>query len=231
LKRPNASFLTSSLAKINLVPRHIWEPVLHDLAGKPETVEAVRDPSSISSGPFRLVRARLNEEIVLDRFDKHFAAPKMERWILRIIPNPEATIGMLRSGELNFLGDYGGDPEVLANLAKENPNLTLKSEVDIGFEYVAFNNRRPPFNDRAFRRALSLAIDRNVMVQSAWSGFAVAANSPVSPSLRFWHDESVDNPKTGVPLAREILQTAGYRVVDGKLHYPDGVKEALKPGE
>jgi peptide/nickel transport system substrate-binding protein len=231
LKRPNASFLTSSLAKINLVPRHIWEPVLRDLQGKPETVEAVRDPSPIGSGPFRLVRARLNEEIVLDRFDKHFAAPKMERWILRIIPNPEATIGMLRSGELDFLGDYGGDPEVLADLAKQNSNLALKSEVDIGFEYVAFNNRRPPFSDPAFRRALSLAIDRNVMVQSAWGGFAVAANSPVSPALRFWHDESVDNPKTGVAVAREILQTAGYRLVDGKLHYPAGVKETLKPGE
>jgi len=45
--------------------------------------------------------------------------------------------------------------------------------------------------------------------------------------LRFWHDESVDNPKTACRWRARILQTAGYRVVDGKLHYPDGVKEAL----
>jgi peptide/nickel transport system substrate-binding protein len=231
LNKPNASFVTSSLAKINLIPRHIWEPVLRDLAGKPETVEAVRDPSPIGSGPFRLVRARFNEEIVLDRFDEYWAAPKMERWIVRIVTNPEATIGMLRSGELNFVGDYSGDPEVLENLAKESPNIAIAAEVDIGFEYVAFNNRRPPFNDIAFRRALSLAIDRNVMVQTAWSNFAVAANSPVSPALKFWHDGSVDELHTGVPLAREILEKAGYRLVGGKLHYPPGKRENLRPGD
>jgi peptide/nickel transport system substrate-binding protein len=231
LKKPNASFVTSSLAKINLIPRHIWEPVLRDLAAKPETVEAIRDPSPVGSGPFRLVRARPNEEIVLDRYDRHWAAPKMERWILRIVTNPEATIGMLRSGELNFLGDYSGDPEVLDKLSRENPDIATAAEVDIGFEHVAFNNRRPPFNDAAFRRALSFAIDRKILVQSAWNDFAVTANSPVSPALKSWHDASVDDPKTGVPLARDILEKAGYRVAGGRLHYPAGGRETLKPGE
>ncbi len=50
LKQPNASFITSSLAKINLVPKHIWEPVMKDLAGKTENAEQVRDPSVIGSG-------------------------------------------------------------------------------------------------------------------------------------------------------------------------------------
>jgi peptide/nickel transport system substrate-binding protein len=119
----------------------------------------------------------------------------------------------------------------LENLAKESPNIEIAAEVDIGFEYVAFNNRRPPFNDIAFRRALSLAIDRNVMVQTAWSNFAVAANSPVSPALKLWHDGSVDELDTGVPLAREILEKAGYRLVGGKLHYPPGKRETLAPGD
>jgi peptide/nickel transport system substrate-binding protein len=231
LKQPNASFVTSSLAKINLVPKHIWEPVMRDLAGKPENAEQVRDPSVIGSGPFKLVRARLTEEIVLDRFAEHWAAPKMDRWILRIIPNPEATNGMLRKGEINFLADYGGDPELLAQLAKEVPAIQVTHETDIGFEFVAFNNRRAPFDDPAFRRALSLAFDRNQMVQAAWNGFAVTANSHVSPALKFWHAASVDNPKTGVELAKSVLQQAGYRLVGGKLAYPTGKQETLKPGE
>ncbi|MBM3568092.1 MAG: twin-arginine translocation pathway signal protein [Alphaproteobacteria bacterium] len=231
LKRPNASFITSSLAKINLVPKHIWEPVLADLANKPENVDQLKEPSTVGSGPFKLARARFNEEIVLERFGAHWAAPKMERWILRIIPNPEATIGMMRSGELNFLGDYGGDPEVLEKLTKDVPAIQMAPETDIGFEFVAFNHRRKPFDEPAFRRALSLALDRNVMVQAAWNGYAVTANSHVSPALKFWHSSAVDNPKTGVPQAREILAQAGYRTVDGKLHYPAGRKEDLKPGE
>ena len=231
LKRANASFVTSTLAKINLVPKHIWEPVLRELANRPENVEQVREPSPIGSGPFKLVRARVSEEIVLDKNAEHWAAPKIDRWILRIIPNPEATIGMLRSGELSFLADYGGDPEVLEQLARQMPAVEVAKEVDIGFEFVAFNNRRAPFNDPAFRRALSAALDRNTMVQAAWNGFAVSANSHVSPSLRYWHSEAVDNIRTGIPLAREILTQAGYRVADGRLRYPPGRQETLQPGE
>jgi len=228
LKGPNASFLTSSIAKINLIPKHIWEPVMKDLMGKPENAEALKEPSHVGSGPFKMARWRPAEEIVLDRFADHWAAPKINRWILRIVPNAEATMGMLRRGELNFLGFYGGDPEVLTKLSTDSPNIVVASTVDIGFEFLGFNQRRPPFNDAAFRRALSAAIDRNLMVAAAWNGFAVTANSHVSPALPYWHNPAVDKPVTGLPQARKILQDAGYRVSGGKLFYPAGKKEELK---
>jgi len=37
----------------------------------------------------------------------------MDRWILRIVTNTEAAVGMLRRGEVNFLSDYRGDPKIL----------------------------------------------------------------------------------------------------------------------
>ena len=49
LKQANATFLTASLAKINLIPKHIWEPVLKDLAGKPENAEQLKEVSAISA--------------------------------------------------------------------------------------------------------------------------------------------------------------------------------------
>ena len=227
LKQPNTTFLTASLAKINLIPKHIWEPVLKELAGKPENAEQLKEVSRIGSGPFKLVRWKPNEEILLERFPQHFQAPKIERWIMRIVPNAEATLGMLKRGELNFLGFFGGDPEVLVKFAQENPEIVIKSEVDVGFEFVAFNNRRAPFDDVAFRRALSLSIDRKLMVAAAWQDFAVPANSHVSPALGFWHDPAVDTLKTGTPEAKKILQDAGYRVIGGKLYYPTGKRETL----
>jgi peptide/nickel transport system substrate-binding protein len=227
LKQPNATFFTASLAKINLIPRHVWEPVLKDLEGKPETAEQLKEVNRIGSGPFKMERWKPNEEIVLDRFADHFKAPRIERWIMRIVPNAEATLGMLKRGELNFLGFFGGDPEVLVNFAKENPDIVIKSEVDVGFEFVAFNNRRAPFSDPAFRRALSLAIDRRLMVSAAWQDFAVPANSHVSPVLAFWHDPAVDKMKTGLAEAKKSLQDGGYRLVGGKLYYPAGKRETL----
>jgi len=228
LKSVNGTFPNASLAKINLSPKHIWEPVLKDLEGKPETAEQLKEVSKIGSGPFKLVRWAPNEEILLEKFADHFNAPKVDRWIMRIVPNAEATLGMLKRGEINFLGMFGGDADVLEKFAKENPDIALRSEVDIGFEYVAFNHRRPPFDDVKFRRALSLAIDRRLMVSAAWQDRAIPANSHVSPVLSYWHDPKVDTSlKTGLAEATKLLQEGGYRLVGGKLYYPAGKQEKL----
>ena len=104
LKHPNATFFTATLSKINLIPRHVWEPVLKDLEGKPETAEQLKDVNRIGSGPFKMARWKPNEEVVLERFGEHFKAPKVERWIMRIVPNAEATLGMLKRGETQLPG-------------------------------------------------------------------------------------------------------------------------------
>lgn len=228
LNNPSASFVTSSLAKINLIPKHIWEPVIEDLKTKEENAESYQEGVPIGSGPFKFERWLTNEEIVLSANKDYFNAPKADRWILRIVPNVEAALGMLRSGEINFLGEYTGDPEVLMDAAKADGDLEVVSTVDMGFRYVAFNNRRPPFNDPAFRNALSSAVDRRLIVKAAFRGFAEASNSVVSPALAFWHDEAVVKDfKSGADVAAEILKAAGYTLEGGKLHYPGDIKETL----
>jgi peptide/nickel transport system substrate-binding protein len=225
LTAPNAAFETSTLAKLNLVPKHVWEPLLAAL-GEGENAETVLEESRIGSGPFKFNRWATQQEVVLDANAKHWAAPKMERWILRIVLNVEATLGMLRSGELNFLSDYTGDPALLIEASEADGDLTVVESVDIGFQYLAFNLRRPPFDDAAFRRALSAAINRELIRKAAYNGFAVTANSVVSPALSFWHKAGIETElDTGMDLAKSILADAGYVVEDGKLHYPAGKTE------
>ena len=228
LTEPSAPFLTASLSKINLIPMHIWEPVIAEQLTLETNAESFQEPAPIGSGPYRFGSWTLNEEVVLEANAEHWAAPKAGRWILRIVPNVEAALGMLRSGEINFLSDFPGDPTVVVAAAEEDPNLTAVFTVDIGFRYVAFNHRRPPFNDTAFRRALAASVDRRLIVGAAFRGFAVPANSVVSPALGFWHnEETVEGMEAGVELAQQMLADAGYEVVDGRLNYPEGVSETL----
>lgn len=227
LSQPSAAFLTATLSKINIVPKHIWEPVIEDQMTKETNAESYQEPTPIGSGPYRFVSWTANEEVVLAANEDHFATPKADRWILRIVPNVEAALGMLRSGEINFLSDFPGDPTVLATLAEEDENINIVSTVDIGFRYVAFNNRRAPFDDAEFRKALSSAVDRRLIVGAAFRGFAVPSNSVVSPALAYWHNEETNVMETGIDVAQSILEAAGYEVVDGKLNYPEGVTETL----
>lgn len=228
LKQPSASFVTSSLAKINLIPKHVWEPVLADLKTKEANAESYQEKTPIGSGPFKFERWLTNEEIVLAANKEHFNAPKADRWILRIVPNVEAALGMLRSGEINFLGEFAGDPQVLIKAAEQDGDLEVVSTVEMGFRYVGFNERRPPFNDPAFRRALSAAVDRQLIVKAAFRGFAVPSNSVVSPALEYWYDKSVmDNFQTGGEVAAKMLEDAGYTLEGGRLHYPGDQKETI----
>ncbi len=225
LSEPNAAFETSTLAKLNLVPKHVWEPLLAALEDG-GNAESILEESRIGSGPFKFNRWKTQQEVVLDANADHWAPPKMERWILRIILNVEATLGMLRASELNFLSDYTGDPALLIEAADADGDLNVVDSVDIGFQYVAFNLRRPPFDDSAFRRALSAGINRELIRKAAYNGFAINANSVVSPALSFWHKAGIDSElPTGMDLAKSILAEAGYVIEDGKLHYPAGKTE------
>jgi peptide/nickel transport system substrate-binding protein len=225
LTQPSAAFLTSTLAKINLVPLHIWGPILDDLSTKDENAESYQEEIPIGSGPFKYVNWLRSQEVVLEANTEHFSAPEIDRWILRIIPNSEASLGMLRSGELNFLSGYLGDPQVLVQTSEGQP-IDVVASTEVGFRYVAFNHRAAPFDDPAFRRALSMALNRNFFVQAAYKGFAEPSNSPVSTALGFWSAPGIAEFETGIDLAKEMLAEAGYTVDrGGSLHYPDGVTE------
>jgi peptide/nickel transport system substrate-binding protein len=229
LNTPSAAFAASTLAKINLIPKHVWEPILKDLMDKPQNAETVQEPIPIGSGPFKVARYKLQEEIVLEANPDHWERPKMDRWIMRIITNVGAALGMLGRGELNFLSDYRGDPKILTDFAKDNQKIEVVATVDMGFRFAAPNHRRPPFSDANFRRALSMATNRQLMAAAAWNGYAVPANSIISPALKYWSKPGIDDLKVDMTGAKKMLADAGYVLVGKQLHYPTGVKETLPP--
>ncbi len=228
LKEPYAPFLTSTLAKLNLIPKHIWEPVLADLAKKPENAETYQEQVPVGSGPFKFVQWKKSEEIVLEANPDHFAAPKVRRWVLRIVPNTEAVLGGLRNGELNFLAFYGGDPQILDRLASDNKFITVVSTMDIGMRFLAFNLRRPPFDDAAVRHALNMATNKKAIRSVVYKGYATIADSFVSPALEFWYNPEVPKWDYNIKAAREALAKAGFEWdADGRLLYPKGKVETL----
>jgi peptide/nickel transport system substrate-binding protein len=228
LKQPAAGFLIATLAKINIIPKKVWEAKITELAAKPENAESYQEPTPIGSGPFKFARWLKAEEIVLEANPAHFSAPKAQRWILRMIPNTEAALGMLKSGEINFLADYNGDVKVLEQLVASQPQLKLVGTTELGFRYVAVNMRRPPFDDVAFRRALSTAIDRRLIVGAAYKGAAVPGVTMISPAVTAWYNPESAKVEAGIDKAKAILKDAGYTVEGGKLHYPNGKTEKLK---
>lgn len=231
LAKPSAAFETSSLAKLNLIPKHIWEPILQDLQSKGVNAETYQEETPIGSGPFKFVNWKQAEEIVLEANPDHFQPPKMKRWILRDVPNVSAALGGLQSGELNFLSAYTGDPELLKQAVDQSPNLEMVSTIVVGFRFLAPNERRQPMDDKAFRVAMAMAIGIGQIQQNIYKGFATLADSHVSKALEFWHAPDLKTyPESDIEGAKKVLADAGYEWdAEGRLLYPAGKKETLQP--
>jgi len=231
LKNPNAAFLITSLAKINIVPKHIWGPIIEELKKKSEDVTMYQREIPIGSGPFRFVSWKKGEEVVLEAVKDHYNAPKIDRLIWRNVQMPEVQLGQLKNWELNFLTDYRGDPSILKKVVEDNDDyLTWENCITIGIRFVAFNLRRPPFNDKAFRKALAYAAPRKKICDVVEFGFTTAADSIVSKELKYWHNPKLPQYEYNIEKARQVLASAGYEWNEkGRLCYPEGKKETLNP--
>ena len=225
LHTPSAAFETSSLAKLNLIPEHIWRPIIEDLLTKDDAdVDSIQEDIPIGSGPFKYVAFDVNEFVLLEAFDDHWARPKIDAWLMNVLPNQEATLGQIQSGEMNFLWEWPGDPGVLQDIVDSNEQLDLFSAISIGFQYFAFNVRYEPFDDVNFRQAVAHVIPQQFIIDNIYNGFAAPADSFVSAALEYWRQcEDLPTYDFNIDGARQLLSDAGYSWDDdGRLHYPGG---------
>ena len=221
LSEPWVAFETASLAKLNLAPKHIWEPILADLADSEDNAESIQEDIPIGSGPFKFVAWKPSEEVILEVNSDHFSPPNAERWILRIIPNVESALGQLQTGELNFLMEFEGDPTLLEATATGDPNLEMVATTELGFRFFAMNNRVEPLNDPAMRRALAHVVPKQAIINNIFKGFAEPADSYVSMAIDYWHNPDLPQYAFDLEQARAVLTEAGYTWnADGKLLKP-----------
>jgi peptide/nickel transport system substrate-binding protein len=221
-------FETASLAKINLVPKHIWDPIIQGMAGKPDTAEKYQETTPIGSGPFKFVAWKQSQEVNLQANPDHFNAPKMNRWVLRFVANPEAVLGMMHSGELNFISFYAGAPDLLLSEVQKDSKLSVMSTIELGSRFLAMNERRPPFDDVWFRKAVSMTIDKQGIVQGIYKSRAVASNSIIGPGMKAWYNDKLAPIVVDVKAAKQLLKDHGYEWdASGKLMYPAGKTETL----
>ena len=222
LVAPSAAFETSTLSKLNLLPEHIWRPIIEDLLTKDDAIaEDIQEDLPIGSGPYKMVAFDVNEYVILERNDDHFSPPVADGWIMNVLPNQEATLGQISIGEINFLWEWAGDSAVLAQIAEADPNIALFSSPSLGMHYFAFNLRYPPFDDVAMRQAIAHLVPKASIINNIYKGFAVPADSYVSTPIEFWHNPALTSYEFSIDAARQVLADAGYSWDDdGRLLYP-----------
>src|SRR5436190_1116268 len=173
--------------------------------------EAARTP--IGTGPFRLVRYRKDEDLLLRRFDGYFEGPSPLTSVrIRIVPAESARLlEMLRgSGDL-VVNDLA--PEHFDRLA-DTPGFEVTAHDGRNVVYLGFNLAHPPLDDPRVRRAIALAVDRDAIVRHLLSGRARPATGLLPPG-HWAHDDAVPIRPHDPGEARRLLDVAGHPDPDG----------------
>src|SRR5262249_28275535 len=140
--------------------------------------EISRNP--LGSGPFRLVRAEQDREVVLERNDLYWGEnAKLKRVRFTVVPDTTTRALELRKGSAD-LEIQALFPDMVLTLQHE-PSLEVLRGRGTVLAYVAFNLRDPILKDVRVRQAIAYALDRQPLIHYLLRDFARPASSVLPP--------------------------------------------------
>ncbi|MEO3427239.1 peptide ABC transporter substrate-binding protein [Pelagibius sp. CAU 1746] len=187
------------------VPRHLIEK--HGQAWtKPENIAV--------NGPYTLKNWVPNDQITLIRNDKFYDAANVKIDTVVYYPQEDRTAVQkrFRAGEIDWAADFASDQ---FEWLKSNLSDETRVAPYLGIYYYPMNLRKPPFDDKRVRQALSMAIDREIITDKvlktgelpAYSFVPPGAGGYGNPSMVSWMDEPYS---ARLEKAKALLAEAGY---------------------
>lgn len=168
----------------------------------------------VGAGPFKFVQGKLDEEIVLERYDGYYggspgmppvAPANVDRLIFRVVPELSTALSALKTGEVNVVQAVPASS--VAALGTDS-NIVVKTYPGTRTTWVALNVAKAPLSDVRVRRALNHAINVQEIISKVYQGKAVQMAGAV-PSFSQYHDASIAPYGFDPAKAKQLLAEAG----------------------
>src|SRR6266536_4232800 len=132
-----------------------------------------RDLTGAGSGPFRFASWQKDTQVVVERNPSYWkkdasgeALPYLDKIVFKPFPDENVRLTNLKTGDADVLIANPPNKDV-ADL-KKDPSLDVAQIPGIGFSIIAMNTQKGPFQKAEVRRALSYAIDRDVITKTVF---------------------------------------------------------------
>ena len=216
-----------------ILPKHKLEAALD--AG---TFAAAWSPTTppaeiVGMGPFVLREYVPGQRLVFDRNERYWrtsddeaAMPYLDRIVLEIVPDQNAELLRLTSGETDLThSELRQEDFVPARRAEQEGRITLL-ELGVGTDADAFwfclkpevkrkDPRFPFVQRREFRQAISHAVDREAFARTVFLGEAVPVWGPITPGNTLWFSPNVPRYPHDLNKAKELLKAIGLEDRNG----------------
>lgn len=134
----------------------------------------------VGTGPFVLAGWDVGSRLTLRTFDAYWGdSPRVEGITLLIVPEGSSRAMMLEAGSVDVV--YPLEP-IFASWLRRRKGVAVMEVPSQRMIYAAVNLNRPSLHDMRVRQAMSLAIDRDGIVENLLFGLGRAADSPLAPA-------------------------------------------------
>lgn len=167
------------------------------------------DPSlTVGTGPFKFASWTYNDQLVLVRNDDYFqGASKLPGVVIKIVPDTETQTMMFESGQLDLL-DMDYVTEQIDRFSQSYPDQ-LVSGPRLGTTYFTMNQKIEPFSNLQVRKAVQMAIDRQVILDTLYGGRGQLENG-IFPHGLIGFNENMPEITYDPEGAKALLAEAGY---------------------
>jgi peptide/nickel transport system substrate-binding protein len=180
----------------------------------------------VGTGPVRFVSWTKDDRIVLEANPDYWGGkPDFDRMIVRAIPETAPRIAALLKGEVDMITQVSPDQ---GERITANPSTRMVGALYAGLYVLAVNSKVPPLNNPLVKQALSLAIDREVIVKELWRGRGIVPNGPIAKGDNHY-DASLPPLAYDPKEARERLKKAGYKGEEVVIETTSGYTANDKP--
>jgi peptide/nickel transport system substrate-binding protein len=218
--QPHQDFLDPWRA-LAVMPEHL----LGDVSWEAMAEHPYGTSCPVGNGPFRFVEHRTGEQWTFEAnptFPEGLGGrPYLDRYVYRVIPEESTLLAeMLRGGvDVDVLVSPDRLDEIRAADGVDPEIFPFRSYVFLGW-----NTRREALADSRVRRALTMAIDRQEIVQAVRMGHGQVVNTPVPPVHRAFDADAAAALPYAPDRARALLAEAGFTDSDGDgtLETPSG---------
>ncbi len=192
-----------------IVPRHVFGEVPFEQWKDHDWATA-----QVGSGPFVPAAHRPGEQLELVRNPNYYRAgrPYFDRIVVRVVPDITNLVTQLRSGEIDYLENI---PLRDARRLAADGKISVIPFDYANYEFIGWNGAKPPFDNVEVRRALTMAIDRQALVDELMAGHAKVGTGP-APSTWWGADTTLEPLPFDPQAARSTLRAHGYATAEGE---------------